>query len=465
LEFPRWLHADTSHKFYALALFGFLLVAMLWVAMQGYSVSEQRIVSGDPQAFSGDEPHYLVVVNSLLFDGDVALANNYASGYRGGLDAGARWAGRGLDHHTLLVDSQTRARADWQEIFDWEKYLHCRPHPRCLEASRRDERFSNLDDVIERSAHPIAFPAILAAALAPTHPQIEDVETRIAIFMVLVSWLGVVLTYVAARAFEMSPHSSIAAAALLGVASPWLVYSRAFYPGTVTGVALLVALISTLRGRTVLAAVGVSAAAALKPAFALVAIAWFLLEFLRGQPRRATIFAAVVSVCGAAIAGINYWLTGTPWVFGAGNIKGFSSGMEVFDTLIDWRSGLFLFTPWSILAFVGLAISLRPSSRARPIEPMAWMSVGAVPIAVLLIAYDSRGGACWGPRYWVPLLPWLAIAGVAAAERFGRAGKIALATLAVTSALIAIPGVLLYPSFWNQPPQAALAFIADWFSR
>ena len=50
-----------------------------------------------------DEPHYLVLINSLLDDGDLDVSNNYASVHAGGQDAGLFYAvGRNLDHHALV---------------------------------------------------------------------------------------------------------------------------------------------------------------------------------------------------------------------------------------------------------------------------------------------------------------------------------------------------------------------------
>ena len=44
----------------------------------------------DTYAGSGDEPHYLVIAESIAFDGDLNLANNYARGgvvHRAGLES------------------------------------------------------------------------------------------------------------------------------------------------------------------------------------------------------------------------------------------------------------------------------------------------------------------------------------------------------------------------------------------
>ena len=46
---------------------------------------------GLPRVISGDEPHYLVLINSLLRDGDLDLANNYAAVHQGEPQAGLRF--------------------------------------------------------------------------------------------------------------------------------------------------------------------------------------------------------------------------------------------------------------------------------------------------------------------------------------------------------------------------------------
>src|SRR5207302_1868799 len=73
-------------------------------------------VFGPARVLSDDEPHYLLLINSLLSDGDLDLANNYAHVHAGGQDAGLFWGGgRTLDHHTVVVlDGR---RTDWREFY------------------------------------------------------------------------------------------------------------------------------------------------------------------------------------------------------------------------------------------------------------------------------------------------------------------------------------------------------------
>ncbi|MGH9197312.1 MAG: hypothetical protein ACRD1T_16425, partial [Acidimicrobiia bacterium] len=60
---------------------------------------DARLFIGLPRIYSGDEPHYLIILNSLISDGDFDLKNNYASVHAGSAQAGQLWAGSALAPH------------------------------------------------------------------------------------------------------------------------------------------------------------------------------------------------------------------------------------------------------------------------------------------------------------------------------------------------------------------------------
>lgn len=62
---------------------------------------------GRPAVTSGDSPHYLVLVNSLIEDGDFNVRNNYDQAAAGGWDQGTRYRGVELDRH---VDDDSRGQ-------------------------------------------------------------------------------------------------------------------------------------------------------------------------------------------------------------------------------------------------------------------------------------------------------------------------------------------------------------------
>jgi hypothetical protein len=79
-----------------------------------------------------------------------------------------------------------------------------------------------------------------------------------------------------------------------------------------------------------------------------------------------------------------------------------------------------------------------------------------------LLSLDSFGpGTCYGPRYWVPFLPWLAIASVEGLRSIRRPWPILYALLlsyvpgVVLGAAIAVPGALRYWQLFERPASAA----------
>src|SRR5215813_2441434 len=70
---------------------------------------------GFPTVVSGDEPHYLVLLNSVIMDGDFDLRNNYLSVHEGSNQAGVNFAGSSVDHHTTYWFG--RQRLIWRDLF------------------------------------------------------------------------------------------------------------------------------------------------------------------------------------------------------------------------------------------------------------------------------------------------------------------------------------------------------------
>ena len=63
-----------------------------------------------PMVVSGDSPHYLVMINSLIEDGDLNVKNNYDQALQGDWDAGARFRGFLIDRHLdHSVDAKERS--------------------------------------------------------------------------------------------------------------------------------------------------------------------------------------------------------------------------------------------------------------------------------------------------------------------------------------------------------------------
>src|SRR5262249_30427843 len=106
------------HLFSANTIFQIVLIGLLLLphCFAGPLAGTKKWHLGLPRIISGDEPHYLVLINSLIEDGDLDLRNNYSSALKGSFQAGETWAGFPLDHHTVWY--QRDQRREWRDIYN-----------------------------------------------------------------------------------------------------------------------------------------------------------------------------------------------------------------------------------------------------------------------------------------------------------------------------------------------------------
>ena len=210
----------------ALALCG--LGGLFWLAGHR-SWSGGRLLPAEARANTGDEPHYLLIVNSILRDHDLQLEDDYWRAWRGGAEAGLAARGRRIDHHTLLVDHADGRAVFWHEAYDWSRPVEC-GGSRCAGFALRLPEFAPGPGIVEVSSHPIAYPALLAALLAPLRDSPEQVELHAVALSALFGWLACIASYLVARRSGMERRWAVCAALLAGAASPLLAYGRALFP-------------------------------------------------------------------------------------------------------------------------------------------------------------------------------------------------------------------------------------------
>ena len=400
-----------------------------------------------PAVTSGDEPHYLLVVSSLLYDHDLQLQEDYRRVLAGGAQAGLSYRGNELDHHTILVNVRTGEHELWARVYDWTAHVPCKQP--CVPFRKLTQRLAPGPDVVEVPAHPPAWPLLLALLVAPFRPGPEALEAEAGNAVALLAWLALVVTAFTATRAGFSPREALCAALLAGIASPWLAYTRSYFAEVPIGLALSLALWALLARRPFLAGLGLVAAAALKPPFGLTGAVWAVDLWLHGRRKEALQLGAVVLAGGAAIAGFNLWLAHTPVIAGTIGFEPGTPGLGAIGVMLfDNAHGLLNFAPWALLA---LWVAARQSSVRGP-EWVRWISLGAAPYLVIVAATSTpEGGYCYGPRYWIPLIPWLALLAMQA-----RGARKLLAALALIGAVIALPGALRYRHLFNEPAIAAL---------
>ena len=404
---------------------------------------------GRSLAISGDEPHYLMVVNSLLQDHDLELTEDYRRVARGGFEAGRRFRGAGLDHHTVLVDRERGRSMLWQEVFNWQ-IRECREIG-CEGWRRLTADFPPGAPRSEVSAHPFGFPVFLAVLLAPFRLSPEGVEHGVNVIVALLAWLGAVLVYLTGRAAGMERGHSALAAALLGFASPWLAYSRSFFVELPAGVMLIAALYGLQRGRPILTGVATGIAFAFKPLFLLFGAVWVLERWFSGARREALRLAIPFGAIGALVGIVNF-IAARRWVISGTSPWKSAHGLAGFHAqLFDSAHGLLPFVPWAIFIVYAWVAACLPGRQTSSLERQ--IALPSTAYLVLLSANAYLGETCYGPRYWVAILPLLALLAADALRRAPqpRPFLVGLLLFAGLAGYIAVFGAIHYPQLWDRP--------------
>jgi hypothetical protein len=413
--------------FLCLTLLGMWLVTRVeYLPAHGFYVVE-------PRAVAGDEPHYLVMINSLLLKHDLQLQSVYDDVGRGGPEAGVMLRGVELDRHTIVVNRRSGHRA-MGSVKDgrWSR--------------NPATEFAPSPDVYETPAHPAGFPILMAIAIAPMQPRANEVEHDVGFILMLMAWLAVVATYFVGRQVGMGRGWATLAASILFAASPWLAYSRAYFAESTIGLALIGGLWALMSDLPILAALAAAAGAIMKPAFALVGAGFLVCELLEKRWKDAIKIASVLGVPALAIFVYRFWLDRG---FGMLSLEPSLQFNQLVDTLVNPVEGLLRYAPWTIFGFVACARAFlllpKDSRLARTM---------VLPLFLYLIVLGSIGfgaGYCYGPRYWVAFLPWLALATVEAMREADRYQRALCAVLVLFAAAMAIPGALRYPQLFDKP--------------
>jgi hypothetical protein len=200
-------------------------------------------------------------------------------------------------------------------------------------------------------------------------------------------------------------------------------------------------------------------------AFAVMTAVWVTFR----HPLRLVWFLAPAVAIGAALLGYNRAVLGaaggyysqfeaaifaTPWQEG---LKG---------TLLSPSHGLFIFSPWTVVAFVYLPFAFFRLG-LRTLLPWLFLTLGAH--AFLISTFTQWwAGWCFGPRYWTEVIPLLAIVlGLALDWAKTRCRPVYAISLVLIGVSIGVQflGAAVYPSGWDQRPveiDRALYRLWDW---
>ena len=349
----------------------------------------------------GDEPHYLIITQSLLVDHDIKIENNHL-------------------------------RGDYRAFFPGEL------KPDYLQRGVNGEIYS------------IHAPGLAALML----PGYAVAGSRGAVATVCL-----VAAIAAAAIFEAAfllggAFVAWATWASVCLSVPFVPHAWALYPEMVGAAASALVVLWSLRGGTpsVLAWFGRGVLLATLPwmhtkfAVLLAVLTLWLLVELRGRIRESIALVAPIAVSGVLWLAFFYVVYGTidPQAPYGGHTAQFVRSANIprsmLGLLIDQKFGLFIYAPIYLAAVAGAWFLLRDRERRR----FAWFAV----LGTFLYSLSSGreymwwGGSSAPARYLVPILPLLAPLVAVAFARLKAAGQQALvATFAVSGIVISLLNV------------------------
>jgi hypothetical protein len=447
----------------------FLLVALVFAPHVGSSVrfdGSRGFALTRPRICSGDEPHYLIQVNSLLHDGDLDLADNYARVSFGAAEAGERFRSASLEHHVnWYIDGRL---VHWHDVF--------RP-----DGSRKPGTEGMLVPNEEYSQHPPGLPILLAIALFP----LPDywVESGSLFVSGLAVALGLYWFCELIRPYANSRLALYSVAAVAFFGTPALAYGRTMFTepyllacaigslyfylrtpfkaagekGTVPNFAPPTNLRSVPAQKwgqspavlsPLVAGALIGLGIAMKPPFAVLMLPMFVETVLRKR------WSTLASLCVGPGIAVAFILALNQCHYGScfRSSQQWDAGISlagVAEILVDKEHGILWFAPAIVLA------ALATPSWSRQHRRDATILLCGVAAYFIVMAPWGGGGYCYATRYLVPICPLMMVPLTALPTM--RIWKIALLRWAVyavcvLSIAINVVGAMEIEGSWSQRP-------------
>jgi hypothetical protein len=406
-------------------------------------------ISGLPLVTSGDEPHYLLMLHSLVGDHDLDLSNNYDRARQGSVEVGAGRIGVGIDHQVAWYDSKG-GWWGWVDVYDYARDAKGKPVPPPALPERKPGAPSEFDGKPQYSQHPAGLPLLLAPLVYPARGS-AWVE-HLAIFWSTLATLACALL-LRELLLGMSNHRGLVNVttllAILG--SPTWHYGRMLFCEPWLALCAVGALtFATRKNAFFVAGLFMAVGIQMKPPFALVAAPLFIDRLLARDAKRAAVFALPVVLSGALVFLENQLFFGAP----LRSAQQWASGNLLTGTiggLFSMQHGLFPYCPALLVALAGFPALFRTHRRE------AWLIVGmAGPYCLLMWSWWCWwGGSCYGPRLIAPIIPLLFVGALKVLESLPQLPlprQRLVATLCSLSVLISAIGAIVHLVFWEKHP-------------
>jgi len=404
---------------------------------------------GLPLVTSGDEPHYLVMVHSLVSDHDLDLKNNYDRARQGSVEIGVGRSGAAIDHQVAWYGADGRWRG-WDSVYDYAHDTQGKAVPPPALPEPKPGVSTEFEGKPQYSQHPPGLALLLAALVYPARGT------------AWVEHLSIVCSTLATLAYALllrellrglsSDRGLVNATTLLAIlGSPSWHYGRMLFSEPWLALCAVGALtLATRKQAFFLAGLFLALGIQMKPPFALLAGPLFIDRVLARDVRRAALFALPVLLSVGLVLYENQLFFGAPlraaqpWE--SGNfLTGITGG------LFSLQHGLIPFCPALLVALAGFPALFRSHRRE------AWLVVGmSVPYCLLMWSwYCWWGGYCYGPRLVAPVIPLLFLGALKVLESLSQLSlRLRRLTLGLCSLslLISAMGAVVHLAFWGKHP-------------
>ena len=374
-----------------------LFLTLLGIALAlplGLSRAHDVPFIGLPLVTSGDEPHYLVMVHSLVNDHDLDLSNNYDRARQGSVEIGAGRIGAAIDHQVSWFGADGRRRS-WESVYAYARDADGKtvPPPRLPE--RKPDAPNEFEGKPQYSQHPPGLPLLLAPLVYPARGS-AWVEHLSIVWSTLATLACALMLRELLRGLSKDRGLVNATTLLAILGSPAWHYGRMLFSEPwLTLCATSALMLATRKQAFFLAGLFLALGIQMKPPFALLAAPLFIDRVLARDVKRAALLALPVALSVLLVLFENQIFFGAPsraaqpWETG-NLLTGATLG------LFSLKHGLIPFCPALLVALAGFPALFRAHRRE------AWLVVGmALPYCLLMWSWYILVG-------W--LLLWAALA-------------------------------------------------------
>ncbi len=392
----------TSSTFNWLWPIALLLLApqILWGPVPGKKGS---LFFGLPRIYSGDEPHYLLMLNSLVNDCDLDLSNNYAAVHQGANQAGEVHAGTPIDHHVVWLIHGRRIL--WRQVYEqssknWRTDDFGHPVP---------TRSPKLPDVNippqEFSWHQPGLPILLAILLFPLRGT-AFIEPAAVFCSGISTIVAMLFFYALVRSYYKDRRDAYFITAIAFLGTPVWHYGRTLFTEPYLLATTVCSYTLYLRFRRPFLAGGLlGIGIMMKRSLILLFFPLIVDALLRRDRIGALKLSCPLAGCLVLLAIQNQYFFGNP----IGCDSPVPLGNPVRGTLgltFSTNHGLILFAPAALIALTSW-----PAFFQRNFRHAVILSSAALLYFGFWASLDYwHGSVCYGPRYLVPVLPFFFVA-------------------------------------------------------